>query len=33
MRSWTSLPQHIDYATDCLTAFLRDIQPEPVPTK
>jgi putative hydrolase of the HAD superfamily len=33
MRSWTSLPQHIHYATDCLTAFLRDIQPEPVPTK
>ncbi len=33
MRNWASLPQHIHYATDCLTAFLREIQPEPAPTK
>jgi putative hydrolase of the HAD superfamily len=33
MRNWTKLPEHIHYATDCLTSFLKAIAPEPVATK
>lgn len=31
MRTWTELPEHIHYATDCLTSFLKAIQPQAVP--
>jgi putative hydrolase of the HAD superfamily len=31
MRNWTRLPQHIHYATNCLTEFLREIQLQPAP--
>jgi putative hydrolase of the HAD superfamily len=29
MRTWTELPAHIHYATDCLTGFLEAIRPSP----
>jgi putative hydrolase of the HAD superfamily len=29
IRTWTELPRHIHYATDCLTGFLQGIRPPP----
>jgi len=31
MRNWRELPDHIHYATDCLTTFLRSVRGAPAP--
>jgi len=33
MRNWRQLPEHIHYATDCLTGFLQAVGPKPLDTK